>query len=178
MRSLREFKGTRMQWIQPRAMVRHHELWSAQELYASLDWVQLLGSLAEASTADGTFTLKRGGFLLPYVTIREKGSDADLAVLSMGMFRHGTLEFPNGRKISLLSTRFWRLEWDLVDENGLTLCTISMNPTILKHSADVTISEIARRDRDLLLMVVIGWYTMVLVQQERAAASSSAAGSY
>ena len=89
-----------MEWIQPKAMMRHHVLRSGQDLYATLTWVKVFGSLAEASTADGRFTLKRGGFLRPYVTIRDASLENDIAVLKIGLFRHGSIEFGNGKRIT------------------------------------------------------------------------------
>ena len=174
MRTFSGFKGSDMQWVQPKAFTRHHELRSGQDVFATLTWVSVFGSLAEASSAEGSFTLKRGGFLRPYVTIRDVSTGADIAVLNIGLFRHGTLEFNNGRRITLVSTRFWGFEWEFIDENGQTLCVISRRPSFAKHAANVTISEAVRRDRDMLVMLIVGWYTMVLISDEAAASAAAA----
>jgi hypothetical protein len=175
MKSLRQFKGSDMEWIQPRALERHHELVSGQDVFATLTWLKVLGSLAEATTAEGSFSLKRGGFMRPFVTIRDSAMGNDVAVMRIGLFRHATLEFSNGRMISLVSTRFWGFEWEFIDENGQRLCSMRMRSGMMRRSAEVTINETVRRDRDLMIMLVIGWYTMVLTNEEAAAAAAAAA---
>ena len=177
MRSIKDFKGSAMAWVQPRALERQYELRSGQELFATLTWVKVFGSLAEVQTSDGRFTLKRGGFLRPYVTIRDTAMENDLAILKIGMFRHGTLEFTNGKRISLVSGRFWGFEWEFVDENGQKLCSMRMKTQMMKYSAEVTLFEPLRKDSDLMVMLLVGWYTMVLMSEEAAAtavASTSA----
>ncbi len=111
----------------------------------------------------------------PCVTIRESSKDADVAVLKIGMFRHGTLEFSNSRRISLVSKRFWGFEWELVDENGQSLCNLRMKMGTLKFGGDVKIHELVRRDRELMIMLLIGWYAMVLMSEEASAAAAGAA---
>jgi len=175
MRSFRDFKESEINWVQPRALERHYELRSGQQVFATLTWLKVFGSLAEAIMADGRFTLKRGGFLRPFVTIRDTVMGNDIAVLRMGMLRHATLEFSNGRRIELISTRFWGFEWEFIDENGMKLCKIRMKAAMTKNSAEVTIFEAVRKDRDLLIMLVIGWYTMVLMNDEAAATAAAGA---
>jgi hypothetical protein len=77
--------------------------------------------------------------------------------------------------ISLVSTRFWGFEWEFIDENGQRLCSMRMRSGMMRRSAEVTIYETVRRDRDLMIMLVIGWYTMVLTDEETAATAAAAA---
>ncbi len=174
---LEDFKGSEMSWVQPRALERYHELRSDKNVYATMAWLKVFGSLAEAQTADGKFTLKRGGFMRPYVTIRDVAMDSDVAVLKIGMLRHGTIEFGNGKRITVMSKRFWSFEWEFIDENGQTLCTIRQRAKVMKHSADVTFYELVRKDRDLMTILLLGWYTMILMSDEAAAAAAGAAAS-
>jgi len=173
---LKDFKGSEMEWVQPRALERHYELRSNQELFADLSWIRVFGSLAEATTAEGQFSLKRGGFLRPYVTVRDKATENDIAVLKIGMFRHGTLEFSIGKRISLVSARFWGFEWEFIDENGQKICDIRMRHALMKRNGEISISEGIRKDRDLMTMLLMGWYAMVLINDEEAAAGAAAAG--
>ncbi len=162
-----------MEWIQPRALERHYELKSDGTLFATLTWIKVFGSLAEASSCDGHFTLKRGGFLKPYVTIRDAALDNDIAMLRIGMFRHGTLEFTNGKRLTLVSKRFWGFEWELSDENGMRICSVRMRTSLTKRTGEVVIHEAVRRDRDLMTMLVICWYAMVLMSDEAAASGAA-----
>ena len=113
MLSIDGFRGTDLRWVQPKALVRRHELRSGKDLYATLKWVGLLGSVVEAATADGRFTLRRGGFLRPLVTVRDAALGSEVAMLKLGFFGHGTLEFTNGRRVTVRSNRFWSYEEDV-----------------------------------------------------------------
>ena len=62
-----------------------------------------------------------------------------------------------------------------MDENGQILCAISKRVTSIKYSADITIPKTTRRDRDLIVMLIIGWYSMVLMSEEAAAAAAASA---
>jgi hypothetical protein len=177
-KSFKDFRGSELSWDQPRTLERHYELVSGQSVFATLTWVKVFGSLAEAQTADGSYTLKRGGFMRPHVTIRNAAMDSDIAVLKIGMLRHGTIEFGNGKRISLLSKRIWGFEWEFVDDNGLTLCSIRMRAKTMKYSADVKLFELVRKDHDLMVMLVLGWYAMVLMSEEAAVVGSAAASSH
>ena len=171
----KDFKGTSLRWDQPKIMVRHHELKSGEDVYAALKWMKTFGSLAEATTADGRYTLKRGGFVRPFVTVRDVAYDNEIAVLRIGLLGHGTIEFSNGRTITVLSTSFWSYAWDLVSEGGQLLCRIKKRVKIGTNSADVTISKEVRKDRDLLVMIIACWYAMVLMSDEAAALNASVA---
>jgi hypothetical protein len=169
--SLKELKKRTLRWTQPKALVRHHELRSDQNLLATLTWPKPLRSLAEAVTADGRYTLKRGGFLRPFVSIRDVAFDNEIAALKIGLLGHGTLEFANGRRITVLSTRFWSYDWELIDEGGQLLCKVKKITKVMTNSADVTVSEGIRKDRDLMVMMIASWYAMVLMSDEAAAAT-------
>jgi hypothetical protein len=173
MRPMRDIRASELEWVQPRAMERYFVLRSDQDVLATLRWRNMFGSLAEASTAEGIFTLKRGGFLQPYVTIRQAGTEDDIAVLKISLFRHGTLEFRIGKVVSLVSTRFFGFEWEFIDENRQKLCSMRMRNALMKRYGEVAVSSTVRRDRDLLVMLVIGWYAMVLMSNESSAAASS-----
>jgi hypothetical protein len=174
MQPMKGLKGSKLEWIQPKRTVRHFELKSGRDLFATLTWVKPLGTLAEASTAEGHFTLKRAGFLQPYVTMRDASTGNDVAVLKMGLFRHATLELGYGKRVSMISTRFWRFEWELVDENGQKLCSVRMRPSLGRQSGDVVVFETVRRDRELAAILVICWYALVLISNESSAAGTGA----
>jgi hypothetical protein len=174
-RPLKDMKGNSLQWVQPKLTARRHELRSGDDVFATLTWVKTFGSLAEAVTADGKFTLKRGGFVRPYVSIRDVAYDSEVAVLKIGLMGHGTIEFTNGRKITVLSTRFWSYEWDLMSEGGQLLCKVKKKVKVAVNAAEVAVADDVRKDRDLLLLIVMCWYAMVLISDEAAAAAGSVA---
>jgi hypothetical protein len=72
---------------------------------ATLSWAKSWGSLATGESAEGEWTFKRIGFLRPRVTVRETGSDADLAVFSISWTGDGTVVF-SCRDLSVQKVRF------------------------------------------------------------------------
>jgi hypothetical protein len=70
--------------------------------FAVLRWAKRWGSLATGESADRYWSFKRVGFLRPRITIREAGSDSNVAVFSYQSLK-GTVDFPLE-----LQLMFWR----------------------------------------------------------------------
>ena len=174
---IKDFKGTAMEWVQPKFSRRSHELRAGDDAYASLAWQKIIGSLAVVESSDDRFTLKRGGFLHPHVTIREEGSMDDLAVFHIGLLGNGLLEFRDGRRYVVHKLSFWGYSWGFYDEYERLLCTIKKRSTTLKHRGDVRIERDTRRDRYLLVLLVAGWYAMVMASEEAASVAAASASS-
>jgi len=173
--SFGDFRGKSLTWYQPKFIHRHHELSDGDHLLATLKWLKVFGSLAKVESSEGNFTLKRGGFLMPYVSARDGDLDIDLAVLSMNLISGGRLVFSDGREFTFASLRFWDYEWNFKDENGSILFSIRRRSS-LKRCGDVVISPQAKRDRHLLVAIVAAWYAIVMASEESAAASVVAVG--
>ena len=163
---------TAMRWIRPVADKQSYELRAGDTLLARLEWAGRVGSLAHATTADQTWTLKRGGFLQPHVTVRDAGGQ-DRARLSMHLSA-GTLEVPGGgayrfRRAGLLVPA-WQF-WDpagrqivhiepVAERTRLSGGLIQVDPEFAKHPV-------------LPLLVTVGWYFIVLAWFEDEAARAS-----
>lgn len=171
--TFRDFDGKFLIWSQPAVLTRLHVLSSGEQLYAVLRWQQFFGSLAKANSSEGTYTLKRGGFLNPFVSIRDATFDADFAVLRMNLFSGGTLEFVDGRRFTFTRLRFWNYEWSFKDENGGPVCSIRKRASF-KHSGDVVVFPNATRDKHLMVAIIAAWYAIVMASEEAAAVAASA----
>jgi hypothetical protein len=79
--------------VQPHALKREFELRAGEATIASLEFRSTFGSLASAESGDGSWTFKRVGFWRSHVTVRESGSETDLAVFRNNTWSAGgTLE--------------------------------------------------------------------------------------
>ena len=173
--SFRDFKGKMLQWYQPSALRRYHELSDGDRLYATLNWLKVFGSLAMVESSEGSFTLKRGGFLSPYVTVRDAGFDTDYAVFRPNFFSGGTLTFSDGGQLTFTSSRFWGFEWSFKDENGAVLCSIRLRSAI-RDVGDVVVSQETRRDKRLIATIAVAYYAMVMANDEAAVAAVAVSG--
>jgi hypothetical protein len=82
MTALNPAVGTRLEWRQPRAFERYHELTVGDEITGTLRFEKRCGTLATAEYGGRSWTFKRTGFWSPRVSIREAGSPDDTAIFT------------------------------------------------------------------------------------------------
>ncbi|OGS55766.1 MAG: hypothetical protein A3K60_04365 [Euryarchaeota archaeon RBG_19FT_COMBO_56_21] len=152
---------------------RYHELSGGGQLLATLRWLKVFGSLAKVESREGNFTLKRGGFVMPYVSVRDAAFDTDFAVLNMNLISGGRLSFSDGHEFTFASLRFWNYDWSFKDESGAVVFSIRRRSS-LKQCGDVVISPKAKRDKHLLVAIAAAWYAIVIASEETAATSAGA----
>jgi hypothetical protein len=158
-------------WVQPLARKREHELHAGDEVVATLRFQR--GSLADAEADGHHWTFKRGGFWHPRITVRQPGSDADVAVFRPHWSGGGMLEFPDGRAIRLRSANFWQNEW-VWESKDQVLVRIKGRPGLIKANGAVEIPPEAVTAPDLALLILLGWYLILLFAEDSAAAASGA----
>lgn len=135
---------------------------SGENEVAELRWVRHGASLARAQTADGIWTLKRGGFLNPHVTLRAEGATVDLVRVSAHLNAHrievsgrGTYRF---HRAGLLVPA-----WKVDTESGQEVLHIEpvregrklVGGAILPSTPGAGLP-------DLLVLTVVSWYFIVL----------------
>jgi len=172
--------GLPLFWIQPKTLDRWFELRTEHDLVATLGWETSCGTLARAVTEDESWTFKRMGFLNPRVTVRESGSEINLATFYPRWLGDGTLEFGHGRTFRWQSTNFWATNWMFTDASGTPLVTFeagspeSRLSDIFKTQAQVEIDPEAIRAEETTLLVLVGWYLMILRRDDTAAGAAAA----
>jgi len=155
-------------WVQPKSTRREYELRAGGERMAGLRRVKMLGSLAEADTGDGHWTLKRQGFLRPYVSVRRAGAEDEFAKLHFSWLGDGSLHFRDGR-VYAWKRKFWTGQYLFATEKGEELVVLNPTLALLKVGAKVTIHPSDIDNSQLALLAVIGWYVMLLGFDEAAA---------
>lgn len=164
-----EFAETRerdvLLWVQPVVEGRYHELRSRKGVHAKLKWKGMYGSLAYAHTSDGTFTLKRAGFLHPRVTVRSRPGDQGIATFEVFFGITGTIEFIGGPKYEVRRPKPLRREWTVADDAGRAVLTIKKkrNPNF---AAEVVVKANPRHTKFLILLSAIVWYAFILSLEE------------
>ncbi len=172
--------GMPLYWVQPEAFGRAFDLRSGDTLFGRLRFRSAFGTLATAELADGSWTLKRVGFLNPRVTVRQAGADADLAVFQPAFWGGGQLALALGARYEWKSIGFWRQEWGFVDSQGEWLVTLRHGSekgglaNLFKTQAVVEVHPFGPLLTELPMLVALAWYLMILQDDDAAAASSAA----
>jgi len=170
MQSIRKIAPATLYWVQLRALKHEFELRSDEELYGTLRWEKAFGSLASATSEDGQWTFKRAGFLNPRVTIRQPGSDMDIAIFKPGWTGSGVLEFPTGRRFQWECRDFWRLKWTF-EEAGQELLRFKSRAGSMKMKVRVDLAPSVKNLAEASLLASLGMYLLVLMRDDSAAAS-------
>jgi hypothetical protein len=176
MRSLRKSRIQSLQWVQPRSLNRYHELVADGELYGTLTWQKMFGSLALAVCAEGTYSFKKGGFLHPFVAIRRLSVEDDFGKMDMKLGQNGLLVLTDGQTFEFRRLGLWKSQWSFFDESGELLCTFTRKTKVLRQTGVISIEDKAVRKIHLPLLLLVGWYVIVLFTREEVVATGAGAG--
>lgn len=166
-----------MKWIKLKGLRKQYELRSDGDLYATLSWEKTFGSLATCECIDGSYTLKRGGFLHPYVTARKLPFDTDFAKMEMNFGGSGIVQFIHGKSFTFQKLSFWKSNWGFTDITGKMIITITEKSPSYRHYGEVEMEKEARLIKNIALLLIIGWYVITLRREETSSvAMISAAG--
>ncbi len=173
MESIRKLAPEALAWRQPHMMERSYELVAGEQLVGTMEFPSMFGSLARVVTGDGEWTFKRGGFMRPRLTVRQSGSDQDIATLHMSWRGGGELELADGTVIKWTHTSFWRSRWMFSTAGDEPLIHYSPDNGFLKPGALLEIDPAGRTSPHLPMLAALGWYLMLLMAQDSAAGAAA-----
>lgn len=171
MRPLSEVAGQELLWVQPAALKKAHELRAGAKVVATLVFQR--GSLADAAVAEQHWTFKREGFWHPRIMVRTGGSDVDLAIFRPRWMGGGALELGQGKTVDFSPANLWQSQW-FWKEVQTPLVTFKSRHGLVKSGAQVEVRPEAADNRDLALLVLLGYYLILLYAEDAAAASVAA----
>ena len=145
MTGLDQAVGTRFEWRQPEAFRRYHELMADGRNVASLRFEKGCGTLATAEYGDAQWTFKRSGFWSPRVSVRQAGSQTDLAVFTPRWTGGGELAFAGGLKFPLKSLSFWGGEWAFETEDGSEVVSVRGPHGLVRNSGEAALGSFSRK---------------------------------
>lgn len=128
------------------------------EILATLSSPKGSGSLMLAETADGRWTYKRGGFWHPHITLRQAGSDSDLAVFESDWNGHGKLTLSQERVFRWQSTNSWGGEWAWRAPNGVYLMRFKNKTSWTSSSTELTLNPAVADMPELSVLITLGAY--------------------
>ena len=150
-----------LRWLRTSETPLEFTLSAGESTVATLRWAAHRGSLATAETAEGSWTLKRTGFLSPRLTVRPKGSTEELAHLAAHL-RHHTLELTQGGAYRLRRAGLLLPAWSLSTGSGTEVLHVEPVPDGRKLAAGAVLVEADVAAAEALLLVVLVWYFIVL----------------
>ena len=175
MTNLRERIGTELRWTQPHALQREFELRSGDDAVATLSFRSAFGSLASARSDGGHWTFKRVGFWRSHVSVREAGSETDLAVFRNNTWTGGgTLELADGR-VYRANTNFWMTSYQFTDTSDQPLVRFTRVGGMFHLSSDVQVEPAGSKLAELSWLVALGLYLIVKLRDDAGGAAAAAA---
>jgi len=164
-RKLSEVNLRALRWA--RSGKLESQLISEGQLVGTLRWAGGRSSLATAESADGAWTFKRAGFLRPRMTIREPGSDSDLAVMPMSWAVEGCLRFSDGRWFLVRCSSFWRSDITVSDSRGKKLLVLKPDSRARGAKGSIQIDRGVLEDEPgVPLLAIFGVYVILMIAGE------------
>lgn len=165
MKSLTGYSGAALAWRQRGASPPEFALQGGEEVFATLALLEEDGSLIRVETAEGTWTLKHLGLLVPAVTLREEGGTVNLATFRPHALRHGKLQFLDGAAFDWA----WHHGADpggaFLDPDGRPLVRLhahgggdDLSPAPGPERCEVDLSQAPTAHLRQALLAAFGWY--------------------
>lgn len=154
-----------LRWLRSGDVPTEFTLSSGDSPVAVLRWSKGSGSLATVTTAEGSWTFKRAGFLSPHVTARRGGEGAPVASLTAHFRRH-EIRIAHAPVYQLFHLSHILPGWTVVAPEGAEVLHIE---PAAEHRSLVggAVLVSSRLDApELLLLVVMSWYFIVLAWLE------------
>jgi hypothetical protein len=154
--------ATSLRWLSRSEQPRVFELLAGEQPLATLSWKAGSGSLTEVQTSQGTWTLKRIGFLNPTITVRKAGGTENIARLSVHWRSH-RIEVAGGPSYRFHRAGLLVPAWQVTTEDGHEVLHIEPVREDRKLVAGAVVAPAAAsRLPEFALLAVISWYFIVL----------------
>lgn len=160
-------EATHLTWVHPNTAQREYALRAGDDTLATLTWEKGHGSLATARTANAECTFKRIGFFQPHITARLKNTNSDVARFELGAGGGGVIHLANGH-IFRWASNLWRSEWAWVNAAGVHGIRFRRDFAMDKIEGTVELIPKALPDREVPLLVCLGWYIVILLAEDAA----------
>jgi hypothetical protein len=151
-----------LRWLRTAESPAEFKLSSGETTVAQLRWAHHGGSLASAASSAGAWTLKRGGFLNPHITVRRAGGGEDLARLSVHLSSH-RIEVLGGKTYRFHRAGMLVPAWKVSTMEGQEILHVEPVREGRKLVGGAVLpSPVGGELAELLLLSVISWYFIVL----------------
>ena len=164
-RAFAECDTSAMRWVRSTSDRHEFDLRSGELLLARLVFAGSVGSLARAELWEAQWTLKRGGFLQPHVTVR--GAEGTEVARLSAHLTGGILTTPAGRSFRFHRTGLLVPAWQFYDAAGRAV--VHVEPVSERGRLQgglVQTDPSMTKAPELPAMTITGWYFIVLAWLE------------
>ncbi len=162
-----------LKWSQKGIFRREYELTAGDRVVARAVFRSMLGSLADVTVDNESWTIKRTGLFRPRVTMRRAGSEEDFAVFTPNTWS-AKGELVVGAQTFQVERSGWTgAHWELTSEGGGAGPIVNMKMSGMLHqNAEVACSPTAKAMPNRFLLATILFYIAEMYAQEEAAAAA------
>ena len=158
-----------LSWSQPFVLERRFQLHEGDNLFAELVFApshNAIGTLMSVDKAPVTWTFNKAGLFVSKVHIRERGLHHDKAIYKAKFFGGGRLQFLQGESFSWQKTGYFGTEWSFISKEGekVLVCRYPF-AELLKMEGEVQVEGAWRGKKEVVVLVLLGWYLLVLDRQ-------------
>lgn len=163
-KSIEESRPAILHLVKPDVTKKFYELSIEQDVFATVDLIRGTGSLARIETISGSYTIKRQGFFMPYVSLRKEKSDIDILTLPLDL--QGNAQFSlSGQNYRFAPLNLWKNQWGWVNEKGKVI--IKYLPTLSGQvKGDIEIGKDFTFVANLELIAAFGAYLLLQLEDE------------
>ena len=164
LKKISESQITGIQLVKPDVTKKFYHIASDQDVFATVDLIHGQGSLARLETPEGSYTIKRQGFFVPYISVRKENEERELGELFLDLYGKSSFRIEESA-LSFKSLSLWKNQWGWVNEK---------NRQVMKFM--LTISGQVRGDlefskdffylQNLELLAALGAYLLVQMEDE------------
>jgi len=167
--NLDEVVDRELEWRQPEVLRRLYQLTCDGREVLTLRFEKLFGSLATGECGQRRWTFKRMGFLSPRVSVREAGSETDVAIFTPSWTGSGWVAFAFGRRYQLTQRNFWATEWAFQAEDGSDAIVLSGPQGLFKAGGNARVAQSAAGLPEAPVLLLLIWYLRVLMNEDAGA---------
>lgn len=155
---------TGVKLIKPDITKKFYQIASDDEIFATVDLIHGQGSLARLETPEGSYTIKRQGFFVPYISVRKENEEIDYGELFLDLYGKSSIHL-DGASLSFKPLALWKNHWGWVSEKNrpvmkFLLTNSGQERGLLELSKDFFYFQ------NLELLAALGAYLLLQLEDE------------
>ena len=164
LKKISENQITGVQLIKPDVTKKFYHIASDNDIFATIDLIHGQGSLARLETPDGSYTIKRQGFFVPYISVRKENDESVLGELFLDLYGKSGLRL-EGAAFSFRPLALWKNHWGWTnDKNRVVMKYMLTNSGQVR--GDLEFSKDFFYLQNLELLAALGGYLLLQLEDE------------
>lgn len=157
-----QFSGIKL--IKPDVTKKYYHIASDNDIFATIDLIHGQGSLARLETPEGSYTIKRQGIFMPYISVRKENEETDLGELFLDLYGKSSIQL-DGVALSFKPLALWKNHWGWVNEKNKTVMKFMLTISG-QERADLEFSKDFFYFQNMELLAALGGYLLLQLEDE------------